>query len=71
MSRPITRSFILHLIHNCPEAKVALSAWQAGDLTFEEAMMEVVKCLFLAKQDLQRQYDYIPPHVRAIHKPRD
>lgn len=30
------------------EAKEGLDAWREGELTFEEAMMEVVKSLFLA-----------------------
>jgi len=54
----IRRSFILHLVRNCPEAKEGLDAWQAGELTFEEAMMEVVKSLFLANEELQRRLDY-------------
>lgn len=54
----ITRSFILHLIKNCPEAAVGLQRWQEGNFTFEEAMMETVKHLFIANADLQRRLDY-------------
>lgn len=54
----IRRSFILHLVKNCPEAKEGLGAWREGELTFEEAMMEVAKSLFLAKEELQRRLDY-------------
>ena len=54
------RSFILHLLKNCPEASEALATWQKGDYTFEQAMMETVKELFLAKQEVERQRDYRP-----------
>jgi hypothetical protein len=54
------RSFILHLLKDCPEAREALAAWQEGEYTFEQAMMETVKELFLAKQEVQRQLDYRP-----------
>ena len=66
---PIRRSFILHLTRNCPEAKEGLDAWQKGELTFEEAMMEVVKSLFIAKKKLQRRFDYIPPSIREQYQP--
>jgi len=54
----ISRPFVLHLVRNCPEAKPGLAAWQQGELTWEEAMMEVVKSLFLAKEETQRRLDY-------------
>jgi hypothetical protein len=41
-----------HLVRKCPEATGGIDAWHEGDLTFEEAMMEAVKRLFLAKQEL-------------------
>ena len=41
-----------------PEANEGVDAWREGDLTFEEAMMEVVKSLSLAKEELQRRLDY-------------
>lgn len=53
-----SRSFILHLVQNCPEARVGLDAWREGEMTFEQAMMETVKRLFLANQELKRQMDY-------------
>jgi hypothetical protein len=71
MTRAPRRSFTLHLIRNCPEAQEALRLWREGELTFEEAMMEVVKRLFLARETLQRKYDYIPPDLRAAHQPPD
>lgn len=71
MTRAPTRDFTLHLIRNCPEARDALALWQEGAFTFEQAMMEVVKRLYLSRQDLQRRYDYIPPAVRAAHRPPD
>lgn len=61
----IRRSFILHLAKNCPEAREGLDAWREGELTFEEAMMEVVKSLFIAKQELQRRLDYALSSNRA------
>ena len=61
----IRRSFILHLVKNCPEAREGLDAWREGDLTFEEAMMEAVKGLFLAQQELQRRLDYALSPTRA------
>jgi len=54
----IRRSFILQLVRNCPEANVGADARRKGDLTFEEAMMEVVQSLFLAKEELQRRLNY-------------
>jgi hypothetical protein len=71
MNRTPTRSFTLDLIKNCPEARKALNAWRRGDMTFEQATMEVVKQLYLSRQDLQRRYDYIPPEIRATHRPPD
>ena len=53
----IRRSFILHLVKNCPEAKEGLDAWREGELTFDEAMMEVAKSLFLAQHELQHRLD--------------
>ena len=61
----ITRSFILHLVKNCPEAEEGLQRWQNGDFTFEEAMMETVKHLFIANADLQRRLDYASPASAA------
>jgi hypothetical protein len=54
----IRRSFILHLLKNCPEAREGLDGWREGELTFEEAMMKVAKSLFLANQELQRRLAY-------------
>jgi len=54
----ILRPFIRHLTKNCAEARPGLEAWQRGELTWEEAMMEVVKSLFLAKEESQRRLDY-------------
>ncbi len=68
MRKP-TRSFIVHLLKNCPEAQPILGQWHEGELTFEEAMMEVVKRLLLDKQALQRRYDYIPTEIRDAHQP--
>jgi hypothetical protein len=56
--RAPTRAFILHLVRNCPEAGRGLDAWREGEMTFEQAMMETVKQLFLANQELKRQMDY-------------
>jgi hypothetical protein len=69
MMRAPTRYFTLSLVKNCPEARAALAQWQEGNWTFEQAMMEVVKQLYLAKGTLQQQYDYIPPGIRAAHQP--
>jgi hypothetical protein len=52
------RPFILHLVKNCPEARKGLDAWREGEMTFEQAMMEAVKQLSLANQELKRQVDY-------------
>ena len=52
------RPFILQLVKNCPEARQGLDAWREGEMTFEQAMMETVKQLFLANQELKRQVDY-------------
>jgi hypothetical protein len=49
----------------CPEAKPGLEGWQRGELTWEEAMMEVVKSLFLAKEETQRRLDYTLSPSRA------
>ena len=65
----ISRPFILHLTKSCPEARAGLAGWQSGELTFEEAMMEVVKSLFITKENLQRRLDYIPPSIREEHLP--
>lgn len=54
----ISRPFIRHLTKNCAEAKAGLEAWERGELTCEEAMMEVVTSLFLAKEEIQRRLDY-------------
>lgn len=51
------RSFILHLLENCLEAREALIAWRDGEYTFEQAMMETAKELFLKKQEVQRKLD--------------
>ena len=37
---------------------MGVDARREGDLTFEEAMMEVVKSFFLAKEEFQRRLDY-------------
>ena len=65
------RSFILHLLKNCPEAREGLSAWREGEATFEEAMMRTAHRLFMAREELQRKYDYIPSDLRAKHQPLD
>lgn len=54
----ISRPFILHLTRKCAEARPGLEAWQRGELTWQEAMMEVVKSLFVAKEESQRRLDY-------------
>lgn len=55
MPRRITREFILNLMQSCPAADSSLAAWRRGELTFEEAMMTVVKDLLLVNETLQRQ----------------
>ena len=67
----IRRSFILQLVRNCPEANVGVDAWREGDLTFEEAMMEVFKSLSLAKEEFQRRLDYAssPKHGESFVDP--
>jgi hypothetical protein len=41
-----------------PEAKEGQDAWREGNLSFEEAIMEVVKSLFLAKEETQHRLDH-------------
>ena len=41
-----------------PRAKEGQDACREGNLTFEEAMMEAVKSLFLAKVELQHRLDH-------------
>lgn len=55
MSRPPTRSFILHRLKNCSEAHEGLRQWHEGEFTFEQAMMETVNRLLLAKEAAERQ----------------
>ncbi|MHB8107840.1 MAG: hypothetical protein ACYDH4_10505 [Candidatus Cryosericum sp.] len=62
MPRQITRGFILNLMQSCPAADSSLTAWRRGELTFEEAMMTVVKDLFLANEELQRQITHPQSH---------
>lgn len=64
-----TRSFTLSQLVNRPEAREALGQWQKGNWTFEQATMEIITKLCCAKDTLQRQYDYIPPGIRATHSP--
>lgn len=54
----IRQSFICILRESAQKPVRGLDAWREGDLTFEEAMMEVVESLFLAKEELQRRLDY-------------
>lgn len=63
------RSFMLHLMKDCPEAQEALRLWRIGEWTFEDAVLEIVKLLFLAREALQRKYDYIPLGIREAHQP--
>jgi len=45
-----------------PEAKEGLDAWYEGELTFEEAMTEVLTGLFVASDELHPRLDYaLPP----------
>ena len=53
----IRQSFICILRESAQKPVRGLDAGE-GDLTFEEAMMEVVESLFLAKEELQRRLDY-------------
>jgi hypothetical protein len=68
MYKPL-RSSTLHLIQNCTEAKEALQQWHNGDWTFEDAMMDVVRQLYLANESLRRKYEYIPAHIRKTNLP--
>lgn len=52
------RSFMLHLLKYCPEAKTGLDAWREGEVTFEQAMMMAAHRLFMANEELQRKLDY-------------
>jgi hypothetical protein len=64
------RPFIMHLLQNQPEA-VDFDAWREGRMTFEEAVTNAAKMLFLSKQELQRKYDYIPAEIREKYKPTE
>jgi len=43
------------------KAPAALDAWCEGELTFEQAMLEVVRSLFLAKKEFQHRLNYAFP----------
>lgn len=56
----ITRSYILHLIGNHPLAQDIIKDWGCGGRTWEEAMMDIVKDLFIRLE----QYEQNSPYPR-------